>query len=42
MINLIELNKQKRYIETKQALKTFKAEIVEIFEDTIKNIKRGK
>ncbi len=44
MINIIELNKQQRYIETKQALETFKAEIVEIFTDSIKdmqNIKRG-
>jgi len=39
MINLIELNKQKRYIERKQALETFKAEIVEIFEESVKTIK---
>ncbi len=38
MINLIELNKQKRYIETKQALETFKAEIAEAINDSIKTI----
>ena len=44
MINLIELNRQRRYIEKKQALQTLKIEIVEAITDSIKdiqNIKKG-
>ena len=39
MINLIELNRQKKYIETKQALEVLKVEIVEILIDGVKVIK---
>jgi len=39
MINLIELNKQKRYIKAKEALETFKNEVVEAISDTVKSIK---
>ena len=39
MINLIELNKQKKYIETKQALEALKVEIVEVLTEGVKTIK---